>query len=93
MGHSATRCAWRTRLAAVLICLLACPSGASADVIKFRDGSRLRGKVLKQTPNEVLVQLDFGNVIVSTVEILSIEIGDSPESPPASPAAPGGNAS
>jgi hypothetical protein len=92
--HAAKPSGWRIRPTIIaLILLLGSPSGAFADLIKFRDGSRLRGKVLKQTPNEVTVQLDFGNVVVSTLEILSIEIGDRPEVPPAGSTQPGGNTS
>ncbi len=51
---------------------------ASADMIRFKNGSRFHGSVVKRTATEVLLKLDFGTASFTPEEILSIE----PETPP-----------
>ena len=46
---------------------------AAADIIRFRDGTRMRGTITKRTPTEVIVQLDFGTASFAPGEIVSVE--------------------
>ena len=44
-----------------------------AEIIQFKNGMRLRGTILKRTPTEIFVQLDFGTTSFTPEEIVSIE--------------------
>lgn len=44
-----------------------------ADTIRFTNGTRMRGTVLKRTSTEILVKLSFGTVSFLPAEIVSIE--------------------
>mgnify|MGYP001597944907 CR=1 FL=1 len=53
-----------------------------ADMIEFKNGMRLRGTIVKRTPTEVFVELDFGTTSFAPEEIVSIEAETpSPEEP------------
>lgn len=76
MMRLSKRLAWPALLWVLLSTLLATP--VFADIIRFKDGSRFRGTVLKRTDKEVTLRLDFGTVSFSPQDILSVE----PEPPP-----------
>jgi S1-C subfamily serine protease len=45
---------------------------ASADVIRFKDGTRLRGAIVKRTPTEVIVQFDYGKASFAPADIIEV---------------------
>lgn len=51
---------------------------ASADVIRFKDGTRLRGTIVKRTPTEVIVQFDYGKASFAPTDIIEV-IPEEPE--------------
>jgi serine protease Do len=55
---------------------------APADVIRFRDGTRIRGTVVRQTPTEVVLQLEgMGRASFTPAEIAGIEAEAAPPQP------------
>ena len=62
----------KTQLIAVFTCLwFSLP--AIADIIRFQDGTEMRGKVIKKTEQEMVIQFDFGTMTFQPGEIRSIE--------------------
>ena len=46
---------------------------ASADIVRFWEGTQFRGKIVKKTKTEVVVQFDFGQVSFLPQEIQAVE--------------------
>jgi len=67
------------------LALLLLPVAAAADTIRFKDGTKMRGTIVKRTASEVLVQLDFGTMSFAPGDIVAIE----PEPEPAAEASAG----
>ncbi len=67
----------RLAFGTLAVMLLAPP--AAADVIRFKDGSRMRGTIVKRTASEVIVQLDFGTMSFAPTDIISVEPEPEPE--------------
>ena len=65
-----------SRLALMALLFSAAP--VSADLIRFKDGGKLRGKVLRRSATEVIVQLEFGTMSFSPDEIIAVEEGEGP---------------
>ncbi|PIQ83872.1 MAG: hypothetical protein COV75_05280 [Candidatus Omnitrophica bacterium CG11_big_fil_rev_8_21_14_0_20_63_9] len=65
------------RLLCVLLVLLGAAPSASADLILFRNGTALRGKVIKRSATDVVIQFDFGTANFRPDEIAEIQ----PEEP------------
>ena len=61
------------------VAVVLCSATASADLIRFKDGSTFRGKVVKRTATEAIVQLDFGTMSVAPGDIVGIEEDAPPE--------------
>ena len=49
-----------------------------ADVIRFKDGTRLQGTIVKRTPTEVIVQFDYGKASFAPADIIEV-IPEEPE--------------
>lgn len=60
-------------IAAALVLGLAQPS--AADVIVFRDGRRLEGKITKETEESLTLQVKYGEVVIARRNIASVEKG------------------
>jgi len=76
-----------------LVCLLAAPATpAAADIIHQYGGGKLRGEIVKETPDEVTIRTRVGVVVISREEIERIEKGpqgkEDLDAPPAAPPAP-----
>ncbi len=59
-----------------MIFALTVSNASFADVIKFKDGTELEGKILQKTNTEVVIQFDFGTSTFKPSEIISIEKGN-----------------
>ena len=46
---------------------------SAADIICFKDGTKMRGTLIKRTSTEVIVKLDMGTVSFAPNEIVSVE--------------------
>ena len=62
------------------------PAGAA--LIRFKNGTQMRGTIVQRSPTEVVVQLDFGTVSFTPDEIVAVEEETSaaPEAPAPAPA-------
>ena len=63
----------RVLIAAALVLGLARTSGA--DVVVFRDGRRLEGKIVKETEESLTLRVKYGEVVVPKRDVASIERG------------------
>lgn len=76
---------WTQRLVVVLASLW-CAASASADVLRIRGGETVRGKIIKQTATEVIVELAFGTMSFQPGEVEVLETADEPvPGPPSTP--------
>ncbi len=55
---------------------------ASADIILFKNGTRMRGTITKRTPTEVIAELEFGSASFTPDEIVAVEAEVEAETPP-----------
>ena len=62
--------------------ILVSPSAAWADLIHLKAGGTLKGKILKRTASEVVVQLDFGTISFTPAEIAGVDPEPLPEPQP-----------
>jgi hypothetical protein len=63
----------RTTLSAALALLALLGAGARADVIHYKDGRRLEGRITARTATELTVQTDFGAIRVPLSKVERIE--------------------
>lgn len=70
---------WRTVRLMTVVLLMA--QAASADIIQFKDGTRMRGTIVKRTSTDVTVKLEFGMVSFAPHEIVAVEPEELSESP------------
>ncbi|MHC4780579.1 MAG: hypothetical protein ACYTFG_18570, partial [Planctomycetota bacterium] len=75
--------------AGVILTLLICVTSAEADEIRLKNGNVLEGKIISETPEEVVIECDFGKITVRRSTIESIKRfrrpGASREKPSSSP--------
>ncbi len=62
-----------TKLPAALALLALLAAGARADVIHYKDGRRLEGRITARTSTELTVQTDFGTIKVPLSKVERIE--------------------
>lgn len=57
----------------VVLALVLAAGVCQADVIRFKDGSTLKGRVVKRTSERIVVQFEFGTMEFTPEEIVSVE--------------------
>ncbi|MBI4341723.1 MAG: trypsin-like peptidase domain-containing protein [Candidatus Omnitrophica bacterium] len=73
----------RTHLLVLGVCLwTAIAPPTAADTLRFKDGTKMRGTVIKRTPTEVIVQFEFGTMKFSPGDIVGVEDELEPEQQP-----------
>jgi S1-C subfamily serine protease len=69
-----------------VLSLLLATQPAAADMIRFKDGTTMRGTVTKRSPTEIIVEFDFGTMSFAPGDIVAVEAEPTPE--PAAEAEP-----
>lgn len=63
----------RSLFLALAAALLMLPSSASADVIRFKDGTQLTGTIIERTDSKVVIQFPFGVMTFAPEDIAAVE--------------------
>jgi len=72
-------------LLSAFACGLAVPPAVHADTLVLRNGARFEGKVLKETPDRVTLQMRFGTRDFQRSQVKEIIKGTAPAPPPPEP--------